>query len=224
MSRMLRAARSFHSAVRAWPSSSMQVQTTAAPNSRARRRNVSSRVPGLVALLEVDRVEDGPAAEPLQRGPGHRALGGVDHERHARLRAEAAGDLGHVGHAVGAGVVDADVDEVRALLDLVPRHADAGVPVGRRAWPRGRPWSRWRWSARRRPGTTCPGRRGPRCRWRRRTARARGCAPPARRRRSARPRRPGGPAWSRSTRRWRTRRTRSRSGAGARPGSSGVRS
>ena len=46
MSRMLRAARSFHSAVRAWPSSSMQVQTTAAPNSRASRRNVSSRVPG----------------------------------------------------------------------------------------------------------------------------------------------------------------------------------
>ncbi len=46
MSRMLRAARTFHSAVRAWPSSSMQVHTTAAPNSRARRRNVSRRVPG----------------------------------------------------------------------------------------------------------------------------------------------------------------------------------
>ena len=82
-----------------------------------------------VALLEVDRVEDGPAAEPLQRGAHHRPLGGVDHERHARLRAEPAGDFGHVGHPVGAGVVDADVNEVGAFLDLVPRHADAGVPV-----------------------------------------------------------------------------------------------
>ena len=56
----------------------------------------------LVALLEVDRVEDRAAADPLQRGAHHRALGRVDHERHARLRAEAAGHLGHVGHAVGA--------------------------------------------------------------------------------------------------------------------------
>jgi hypothetical protein len=46
MSWMARAARSFHSAVRAWPSSSMQVQTTAAPYSRASDRKRSSRVPG----------------------------------------------------------------------------------------------------------------------------------------------------------------------------------
>ena len=39
--------------------------------------------------------------------------------------------LGHVGHAVGAGVVDADVDEVGALLDLVAGHGHAGVPVAR---------------------------------------------------------------------------------------------
>ena len=85
---------------------------------------------GLVALLEVDRVEDGAPADPLQCGARHGTLGGVDHDRHARLGAEPARHLGHVGHTVGAGVVDADVNEVRALLDLVARHADAGVPVG----------------------------------------------------------------------------------------------
>ena len=84
---------------------------------------------GLVALLEVDRVEDGPAADPLQRGPHDGPLGRVDHERHAGLGAEAAGHLGHVRHAVGARVVDADVDEVGALLHLVAGHGDAGVPV-----------------------------------------------------------------------------------------------
>ena len=42
---MALAARTFQSAVRAWPSSSMQVHTTAAPNSLARVRNESSRVP-----------------------------------------------------------------------------------------------------------------------------------------------------------------------------------
>ena len=87
--------------------------------------------PRLVALLEVDRVQDRPAADPLQRGPHDRSLGGVDHERHGRLRAQPAGHLGHVGHAVGARVVDADVDQVRALLHLVLRHGDAGVPVAR---------------------------------------------------------------------------------------------
>ena len=34
-----------------------------------------------------------------------------------------------------------------------------------RAWPRGTPWTRWRWSARPRRGTRCPGGTAPRCRW-----------------------------------------------------------
>ena len=42
----MRAAASFHSGVRAWPSSSMHVHTTAAPYSRARVRTRSNRVPG----------------------------------------------------------------------------------------------------------------------------------------------------------------------------------
>ena len=54
---------------------------------------------GRVAVLEVDRVEDGPAADPLQAGLDHGRLGGVDHERHGGLGGEAAGDLVHVGRA-----------------------------------------------------------------------------------------------------------------------------
>ncbi len=46
MSWMAVAERTFHSAVRAWPSVSMQVQTTAAPNSLASVRKESSLVPG----------------------------------------------------------------------------------------------------------------------------------------------------------------------------------
>ena len=46
MSWIARAARTFHSASRAWPVSSMHVHTTAAPYSCAIDRNRSSRVPG----------------------------------------------------------------------------------------------------------------------------------------------------------------------------------
>ena len=98
---MARAARAFHSAVRAWPSVSMQVQTTAAPYSRAKRQEGVEACPRAVALLEVDRVEHRPAADPLERRPDHRALGGVDHEGDDGLGGEAAGHLVHVGHAVG---------------------------------------------------------------------------------------------------------------------------
>ena len=42
---------------------------TAAPYSLASVKTRSRRVPGGVAVLEVGRVEDGPAADPLQRRP-----------------------------------------------------------------------------------------------------------------------------------------------------------
>ena len=85
---------------------------------------------GGVALLQVDRVDDGPAADPRQGRLDHGRLGGVDHQRRGGLGGEPAGDLLHVGHAVGAGVVDAHVDDVGALLDLLLGHGHAGVPVG----------------------------------------------------------------------------------------------
>ena len=90
------AARTFQSAVRAWPSSSMQVATTAAPNSAARRQEPVEARAGSVALFEVDRVEDGLAAEPGERGARDLGLGGVDHDRHRGLRGQAAHQLVHV--------------------------------------------------------------------------------------------------------------------------------
>ena len=84
---------------------------------------------GRVAVLEVDRVEDGAAADPLERRLDHGRLGGVDHQRDGGLGGEARRDLVHVGGAVAADVVDAHVEDVGALLLLLPGHGDAGVPV-----------------------------------------------------------------------------------------------
>ena len=75
------ATRIFHSTSRAWPSSSMSRQMTAAPYSRASVNTRSSAGPCAVAVLEVGRVEDGPAADPLEAGLHHLGLGGVEHER-----------------------------------------------------------------------------------------------------------------------------------------------
>ncbi len=84
---------------------------------------------GGVAVLQVHRVEDGLAADPLQAGLDDLGLGGVEHQRDAGLGGEADGDLVHVLHAVLTRVVDADVEDVGALLHLVPRHGHARVPV-----------------------------------------------------------------------------------------------
>jgi hypothetical protein len=82
-----------------------------------------------VAVLEVRRVEDRLAPEVLKPGLHHLGLGRVEHERDRRLRGEARRDLVHVGGAVAPDVVDADVEHVRPLLDLLPRHLHAGLPV-----------------------------------------------------------------------------------------------
>ena len=82
-----------------------------------------------IALLQVDRVDDSTTADPCQRRLDHWCLGRVDHERCGRLGGEARRDLLHVGNAVGPGVVDAHVDEVRALLDLFLGHGHTGVPL-----------------------------------------------------------------------------------------------
>ena len=156
---------------------------------------------GPVAFLEVDRVEDGRAADPFQGGPDNGALGRVDHERHAGLGGEPAGHLGHVGYAVGAGVVDAHVDDVRALLDLVAGHGDAGVPIGLEhglAEALGAVGVGALADHQER-GVLAEGNRG--CRWRRPRAPRPGCGRPEWRRRSARPPPPGARAWYRSIRR-----------------------
>ena len=172
------AARTFQSAVRAWPSVSMHVQTTAAPNSLARVRNESRRVPGSSPSSRLTELRT--ARPPIHDRAASTTGASVEStiSGSGRLGGEAGGHLLHVGDAVGAGVVDAHVEDVGALLDLVAGHGHAGVPVGRRAWPRGTSSSRWRWCARRPPGTRCPGRRGPGCRSTPPRARARDAGAP----------------------------------------------
>src|SRR5580704_10089316 len=114
MSWMAVAERNFQSAVRACPSVSMQVQTTAAPNSLARVRKLSRRVPGSSPSSRLTELIT--ALPPIHQGAG--GLGG-----------KSGHHLLHVGDTVGAGVVHADVDEVGALLDLVASHGHTGVPV-----------------------------------------------------------------------------------------------
>ncbi|MFN8146941.1 MAG: hypothetical protein U0R76_05665 [Candidatus Nanopelagicales bacterium] len=87
------------------------------------------REPGAVAVLVVHGVHDGAAAVHLQRGLDDRRLGRVDDQRDGRRRGEAPDDLPDVGDAVAADVVDAHVEQVRAVLDLVLRDAHAVVPA-----------------------------------------------------------------------------------------------
>ena len=59
----------------------------------------------------------------------HLRLGGVEHQREARLRGDPAHDLGHVLGAAAADVVDADVEHVRAFLHLLLGELQCDVPV-----------------------------------------------------------------------------------------------
>ena len=102
-----------------------------------------------LAVLEVGGVEDGPAAEALEAGLEHLGLGGVEHQRDRDLGGVAADQLVHVERAVAAHVVDADVEDVGALLLLVAGDLDAAVPVGGQHRVAELAWSRWRWCARR---------------------------------------------------------------------------
>ena len=117
------------SAVRAWPSSSMVSAISAAPCSAASAVTLREAGLGAVAVLVVDGVDDRAAAELLQAGPEHVELGGVQHDRQGGGGGEPAGELGHVGDAVAAHVVDAQVEHVGALADLVAGHLHAVVPA-----------------------------------------------------------------------------------------------
>ncbi len=84
---------------------------------------------GSVAVLVVDGVDDGAAAELLQARLDDRDLGGVQDDRQGGGGREEACELLHVGDAVAAHVVHAQVEHVRALADLVARHLHAVVPA-----------------------------------------------------------------------------------------------
>jgi hypothetical protein len=58
-----------------------------------------------------------------------RRLGGVQHDRQRRGRGQPPGELAHVGDTVAADVVDAEVEHVGPVTDLVAGDLDAVVPA-----------------------------------------------------------------------------------------------
>ncbi len=85
----------------------------------------------VLAVLEVDRVDDRLAAVELERRLDHLGVGGVDHQRRIDGAAQARNHLGHVGEFLAADEGGADVERVRAFLDLLARHAEDAVPIFR---------------------------------------------------------------------------------------------
>ena len=93
------------------------------------RHDLLEPAAGPLAVLEVDAVDDRAAADELEARLDHGGLGGVEHQRQGRRGREPAHDLAHVGDAVAAHVVDADVEQVRAVAGLVAGDGDALVPA-----------------------------------------------------------------------------------------------
>ena len=74
----------------------------------------------LLAILQVDGVEDALPLEPPEGQLHHRGVGAVDHERGADLAGEEIQEPGHVGGLVPVRVGHADVDDLGAPLYLGP--------------------------------------------------------------------------------------------------------
>ncbi len=78
-----------------------------------------------LALLERDRVDHWLALHALQAGLDHFPLRRVDHDRHARnvrLGGDQVQEANHGGLRVQHGLVHVDVDDLRAILDLLAGH------------------------------------------------------------------------------------------------------
>ncbi len=82
-----------------------------------------------VAVLEVHRVDHRPAADELHAGLKHGRLGRVDDQREGRGARQPRDGLAHVRDPVAADVVDAHIEQVRALAHLVAGDVDAVVPA-----------------------------------------------------------------------------------------------
>ena len=65
----------------------------------------------------------------LQASFDYGRLGRVEHQRKSGLGGKPAGNFGHVGHAVFAGVVDAHVEDVAAGPDRLLGHGRTRVPI-----------------------------------------------------------------------------------------------
>ena len=80
----------------------------------------------LFAFLQRDRVDDALALQALQPGLDHLPLRGVHHEGnlgHFGLAGQQLQEARHGRDAVDHALVHADVDDVGAILDLLPGHA-----------------------------------------------------------------------------------------------------
>src|SRR6516162_8865252 len=88
-----------------------------------------SLVGGLFTILEIDRVDDRLAAVEFQRRFEHRVFGRVDDQRRVDRTAHPRHRLGHVGDFVPPDKGRAQIEGVRAFLDLLAPHLDAAVPI-----------------------------------------------------------------------------------------------
>jgi hypothetical protein len=77
-----------------------------------------------LAFLHADRIDDRLARDALKSGLDDGPLGAVDHHRHAgnvRLGGDALEEDGHRLLGIEQGLVHVDVDDLRAVFDLVAR-------------------------------------------------------------------------------------------------------
>ena len=101
------------------------------------RRAVAHDVAGrclkiLLAFLERDRVDDALALQALQAGLEDLPLRGIHHDRHLgdiRLALQQVQEAGHHRLAVDQAVVEADIDDVGAVGDLLAGDLDGGLEI-----------------------------------------------------------------------------------------------
>ncbi len=85
-----------------------------------------------LAFLQADAVDDALALDALQAGLDDAPFRAVDHDRHARDLGLAGDQLEEALHRRGRvehRLVHVDVDDLRAVLDLLARHAERGLVV-----------------------------------------------------------------------------------------------
>mmetsp|Transcript_19959 Transcript_19959/g.56092 ORF Transcript_19959/g.56092 Transcript_19959/m.56092 type:complete len:310 (-) Transcript_19959:933-1862(-) len=108
------------------------------------RRTVLSKRAGLaqkllLALLETDTVRDAASLAVLQALNDDLELGRVHHDGHScnvRLPRDEAKELAHCGHPVDHGLIYVDVQDLRPVLHLQPRHRHRLLKLPRRNQPR----------------------------------------------------------------------------------------
>ena len=88
----------------------------------------------LLAFLHRDRVDDRLALHAFEPGLDHRELRRIDHHRHAGdvgLGGDEVEELDHRGFRIDEALVHVDVDDLRAVRDLVARDDErAGIVAG----------------------------------------------------------------------------------------------